>query len=57
MYAVDLTIIVRSNKREKDKIKEQFLNEKGYKFIYFWEVDIHNSLADVTTKLLKFIRG
>ena len=44
-------------KREKDKIKEQFLNEKGYRFIYFWEVDIHNSLADVTTKLLKFIRG
>lgn len=42
-------------KRQKDSEKKRFLEEKGYKFIYFWERDIQNNMENVINEIEIFL--
>lgn len=37
----------------KDKMRQTILEMKGYKYIYFWESDIHNNLKNVIQEICK----
>lgn len=44
-----------SDNIEKDKIRTEYIESKGYKVIRFWNNDIDNNLKGVYEELLKYI--